>query len=214
MHALNRASAATLAIAAAIAVLPTGPSAASVLITGSGAFDVTAPTTAISAPGETFSFSFELPNPISANPTTEGTDFSFDLGGSPVADGLAEVEFFTTASSGPFRYRFRQRRPPQHLRGGCGLFADHQHGRLPRHGRLERRPRSRGGNGDDLLGARTRRLGAHAHRRRRSRIVATRSTRAGLGGFRLTPPIGRPRLQWKNACNAGGIVSSHTPRRE
>jgi hypothetical protein len=90
------------ATAAATALCAAAANAGEVLVTGSGTWGPLAPTTLVSAPEESFSFSFDLPNPIASNPTIQATDFSYDLAGAPVAVGLDGVVFFPTSSSGLF----------------------------------------------------------------------------------------------------------------
>lgn len=85
---------------------PISASADPVLVSGSGSFGANALTTDYSAPSETWSFSFVLPDPIAANPTTEATDFSYFLNGSEVSILLGSVEFYTAAEGGLFQLNF------------------------------------------------------------------------------------------------------------
>lgn len=90
----------------AAAAAATVASAAIVTFSGSGTFDAGAPTSVYSAPGESWAFSFSLPNPISSNPTTDATGFTYSLNGSPVADSLSSITFFTSGQSGLFDLNF------------------------------------------------------------------------------------------------------------
>ena len=79
------------------------PAAKAVTITGSGTYDASAPTTAYSAPGAAWYFSFNLPDPINNDPSTEDTSFTFDLNGTQVADSLpGGVLFYSVAQLGGF----------------------------------------------------------------------------------------------------------------
>jgi hypothetical protein len=64
------------------------------------------PPTLFSASGATSSFSFFLPDPISSNPTTQATGFSYTTNGREVTDPLlptfVTVEFFTADLAGLF----------------------------------------------------------------------------------------------------------------
>jgi PEP-CTERM motif len=70
--------------------------AGTVFFSGSGTWGASAPVTPYSAPDESWSFSFDLPNPIASNPTTQATDFVYDLNGSPVSTPLQSIIFFTS----------------------------------------------------------------------------------------------------------------------
>jgi hypothetical protein len=80
--------------------------AASVRISASGEWGPdTESIKGFSAPGASFSFSFDLPNPISSNPT-EGTHFDYALNDKGVIDEFLSpfvpVQFFTAAEAGMF----------------------------------------------------------------------------------------------------------------
>ena len=94
-----------MAFAAAIGVAGHAV-AGTVLFTGSGTWGDSAPSTPYSAPDESWSFSFDLPNPIATNPTTQATDFVYDLSGSPVSTPLLSVTFFPVANAGLFDLNF------------------------------------------------------------------------------------------------------------
>lgn len=86
----------------AMAIAPAAK-ADGVNITGSGTYDTDAPTTAYSAPGATWYFSFNLPDPINNNPTTQDTNFTFDLNGTQAANSLpGGVLFYSVAQLGGF----------------------------------------------------------------------------------------------------------------
>jgi hypothetical protein len=72
-------------------------------ITGSGTWDIGTPTTAYSESGASWYFSFELPDPIDENPTTQVTNFTYDLNGTPVINSLpGGVLFYSVAQEGGF----------------------------------------------------------------------------------------------------------------
>jgi hypothetical protein len=62
------------------------------------------PVTLLSIPGATSRFSFDLPNPISSNPTTEVTHFTYSTSGKALTEPLVSetVEFFTADFAGMF----------------------------------------------------------------------------------------------------------------
>lgn len=72
------------------------------VISGTGIWGPSTPVTAESAPGDTFSFRFDLPSPIGSNPTFQATDFLYTLSGSLVPVGLDSVTFFPLSSGGLF----------------------------------------------------------------------------------------------------------------
>lgn len=74
--------------------------ASSIYFTGTGTWDQATPTTAYSAAGATWQFSFYLPNVIASNPTTQVTDFSYSLNGTPIATSLPGGIFFFPVSNG------------------------------------------------------------------------------------------------------------------
>jgi hypothetical protein len=80
--------------------------AGTVFFSGSGTWGDSAPSTPYSAPDESWSFSFDLPNPIASNPTFQATDFVYDLNGSPVSTPLSSVKFFPVANAGLFDLNF------------------------------------------------------------------------------------------------------------
>jgi hypothetical protein len=85
--------------------------AASVQISASGEWGRgTLPIFPWSAAGASWSFSFDLPNPISRNPTTQVTNFSYSLNGTEVTDkslfASLKVEFFTADFAGMFDLDF------------------------------------------------------------------------------------------------------------
>jgi hypothetical protein len=93
-------------VLAAAAWLVHGSAAAVVVVTGSGTWDATAPSSSISAPGATWSFSFLLPDLIAQNPTTAASSFSYSLDGIPVAAAPASIQFFAPVDSGGFDINF------------------------------------------------------------------------------------------------------------
>ncbi len=72
------------------------------LVTGTGTWDDTAPTTLESAPGAAWSFSFDVTTPLAADHTATLSNFAFWLDGTPVDNPATFLEFFTAANSGLF----------------------------------------------------------------------------------------------------------------
>ena len=107
----NRLIAAAFAIAAAIACAPSAVADTST-ISASGTWGNNAPTTAYSEAGATWSFSFDLPDPIASNPSTQLTNFAYYLDGSLVSTTLPGGVLFYPVSQG----------------GGFDLFTDGQTG--------------------------------------------------------------------------------------
>ena len=75
-------------------------------ISGSGTWDVTAPTSSYSGPGDTWSFSFNLPTTLASNPTTEATNFTYLLNGVVVPGDPSNITFFDSANLGLFDINF------------------------------------------------------------------------------------------------------------
>ena len=108
------------ALLAVAALGVSGPAAAAlVTISGSGVWVHTAPGTSYSAPDTSFSYSFQLPAtyspgnnaPVPGTPDTTGpdigistdfTNFSYTLGGNPVAGVPDDIIFFSLAKGGGF----------------------------------------------------------------------------------------------------------------
>jgi hypothetical protein len=85
--------------------------AASVEISASGEWGPGTPTVLPwSTRNASWSFSFDLPNPISRNPTTQVTNFSYSLNGTEIIDkslfASLKVEFFTADFAGMFDLDF------------------------------------------------------------------------------------------------------------
>jgi hypothetical protein len=87
-------------------LLPSAATADTFLVTGSGTWDDSAPTTAESAPGAAWSFSFEVITPLAADHTATFSNFAFALAGTPIDNPATFLEFFTAASSGLFDVAF------------------------------------------------------------------------------------------------------------
>ena len=75
-------------------------------ITGSGTWGASAPTTVYSAPNESWSFSFDVPDPLDANPTSMVTNASYLLDGAPIGRTITSVQFYTPSSYGMFNLNF------------------------------------------------------------------------------------------------------------
>jgi hypothetical protein len=98
----TRIISATLGFFLALAIVPIA-NAGPVTISGSGTWNAGTPTTAYSEAGATWSFYFNLPDPIASNPTTQVTNFTYDLNGSLVTSSLpGGVLFFPVADGGGF----------------------------------------------------------------------------------------------------------------
>jgi hypothetical protein len=99
-------SVATLAMAGAIVagVLAQPGQAAAIEIQGSGLWGAGTPVTTYSAPGDSFSFDFDVPSPTEANPSALITNFTFDLAGVDVASVSDNpfITFYDTANGGLF----------------------------------------------------------------------------------------------------------------
>jgi len=95
------------AIAAASLAGPAA-NADTVVISGSGTWGASAPVTPESAPGDTFSFSFDLPSPYTwiayagGELTSEVTDLSYDLDGAPVGISAVAAAFYPASTFGGF----------------------------------------------------------------------------------------------------------------
>lgn len=74
--------------------------ASPIYFNGTGTWDQATPTTAYSAAGATWQFSFYLPDVIASNPATQITDFSYSLNGTQVATSLPGGIFFFPVSNG------------------------------------------------------------------------------------------------------------------
>jgi PEP-CTERM motif len=103
------------ALVISLAVCGVSAARADVMISGSGTWGASTPPTPESAPGESFSYSFDIPNPYTGTvfgspaeglETTEATNLVYDLNGSPVSLHLNEVVFFNSSYSGMFTLLF------------------------------------------------------------------------------------------------------------
>ena len=95
-----------LATSCLLALAPAFTSADMIDISGSGTWDASAPTTEFSAPNESWSFSFTVPNPLDSNHTSSVTNGEYALGGSPVSAAITSVEFFSASEFGLFDIHF------------------------------------------------------------------------------------------------------------
>ena len=59
-----------------------------------------------SAPNESWSFSFDVPDPLDANPTSMVTNASYLLDGAPISRTITSVEFYTPDVHGLFNLNF------------------------------------------------------------------------------------------------------------
>jgi len=83
-----------------------GANGGTIQITGSGTWGASAPTTVYSAPNESWSFSFDVPDPLDANPTSMVTNASYLLDGAPISRTITAVQFYTPSSLGMFNLNF------------------------------------------------------------------------------------------------------------
>jgi hypothetical protein len=92
----------------AAAALTALPAAGEVLFTGDGVFGPTIATLGVvEIPGDSFSFSFELPAVIAGNPTTQVTNSHYFVDGTEVTtDALASVLFYPAGIGGGFDLNF------------------------------------------------------------------------------------------------------------
>jgi hypothetical protein len=92
----------SILVAAAVLVGAVSNASANVYYTGSGTWDTFAPTTAFSAGGESWSFSFDLANPLSSNPTSSILDFHYSLNGHLTNLSATSIQFYPSAAGGMF----------------------------------------------------------------------------------------------------------------
>jgi hypothetical protein len=93
-----------LAVCLAVQVTAHG---GTITISGSGTWDSTvASSGGLSAPGATWSFSFDVPDPLVNKSRTDVTDAWYALNGTPVPDIIASVEFYGLSAGGLFDMTF------------------------------------------------------------------------------------------------------------
>jgi hypothetical protein len=92
----------------AVLALIAGPAARAGMVTvsGSGTWDADAPDSPYTAPGASWSFSFELPDPLDDVFTSTATNFQYLLDGVAVSTTLESVQFFSTDDGGLFDLNF------------------------------------------------------------------------------------------------------------
>jgi hypothetical protein len=79
----------------------TAASGGTITISGSGTWDSTvASSGGLSAPGATWSFSFDVPDPLVNNPTSQVTHASYSLNGTPVPYTITAVDFYSVDFNG------------------------------------------------------------------------------------------------------------------
>jgi hypothetical protein len=82
-------------------------SGGTITISGSGTWDGTVSSSSgLSAPGATWSFSFDVPDPLVNKSRTDVTDAWYALNGTPVHDTIASVEFYGSSAGGLFDMTF------------------------------------------------------------------------------------------------------------
>jgi hypothetical protein len=96
------------ALVVAVSLLAHGvANAADVLITGSGTFGDSAPTTDLSAPGDTWSFSFDVSSPVTPVTAVSVINASYSLNGTLVtSETIVDAIFYPTSSFGLFDLNF------------------------------------------------------------------------------------------------------------
>jgi hypothetical protein len=96
-----------IAALASVAILGVSTAAsATALIQGVVFFGAGTPTTEYSKAGSQVAFSFVVPDPLDGNPTTDVTDFSYQLNGVTVAGPVESVAFFPVGEQGMFDIDF------------------------------------------------------------------------------------------------------------
>jgi hypothetical protein len=96
-----------IAALASIAIVGASTAAsATALIQGVVFFGAGTPTTEYSKAGSQVAFSFVVPDPLDGNPTTDVTDFSYQLNGVTVASPVESVTFFPVSEQGMFDIDF------------------------------------------------------------------------------------------------------------
>jgi MYXO-CTERM domain-containing protein len=93
-------------VVAVACFMQVGAGAGTIQITGSGTWNADAPTTDYSAPNASWSFSFDVPDPLDANPTSMVTNASYLLNGAPIAHTITSVQFYTPSLQGLFNLNF------------------------------------------------------------------------------------------------------------
>jgi hypothetical protein len=88
-----------LIMAAALVGTASQASAAYFEFAGSGTWDSSANSTSYSAPGTSYSFVFDVPNPTSSNPTS-ASNFHYTLNGVTSSPTLTDVQFFDAGNGG------------------------------------------------------------------------------------------------------------------
>lgn len=95
-----------MTVAAAAMLTTSIAQAATVNVGGTGVFDIDAPTTAESAPGQTFTFSFITQDPIPGNPNSALINPTFTLAGNGIAPTITSVQFYDSSDNGLFDLTF------------------------------------------------------------------------------------------------------------
>jgi hypothetical protein len=90
-----------IAIPAVFCVLAVSANADILEVSGTGLWGANAPVTAESAPNESFTFSFNIPE-AAGNPSSLGTNFVYMLNGSAVPVSLSTIQFFPGSLGGLF----------------------------------------------------------------------------------------------------------------
>jgi hypothetical protein len=90
-------------ILAACLVVQTTAGGGTITISGTGTWDSTVSSSSgLSAPGATWSFSFDVPDPLVTGMTSQVTDSSYSLNGTPIPDTITSVEFYGRSAGGLF----------------------------------------------------------------------------------------------------------------
>jgi hypothetical protein len=94
-------------ILAVCLAIPTAASGGSITVSGYGTWDSTVSSdSGLSAPGATWSFSFDVSIPLPSNVNTPVTDASYALNGTPIHDTITSAEFYGSSAGGMFDMTF------------------------------------------------------------------------------------------------------------
>lgn len=97
---------AIILIATSVLIARPDAHAGMVTVSGLGTWGADAPDSLYSAAGASWSFSFDIPDPLDAASTSTATNFQFFLDGSAVSATLSSVEFFDASQGGGFDLNF------------------------------------------------------------------------------------------------------------
>jgi MYXO-CTERM domain-containing protein len=94
-------------ILAVCLVVQTTAGGGTIMISGFGTWDGTVSSSSgLTAPGATWSFSLDVPDPLVTGMTSQVTDSSYSLNGTPIHDTITSVEFYGRSAGGLFDMTF------------------------------------------------------------------------------------------------------------